>query len=176
MKFRFFVLFCFGALLGSLLDSMHVHGGTAFYANPMEMGISWWTPLIMGVAAMAIGYSHFKIHPNVPNLKPVLLLSMFCFIISYALSAFLPVSNSAKTLIISLLYLIGWGLYDRTFLSLILAMSTAIIGSAVEGSLGATGFFVYTHPDYFLVPLWLLPLYANASSACGNLGRYLFKS
>jgi len=171
MKKRFALLFLIGAVIGSVLDSFHIQGGAAHYAKPMALGISWWTPWIMGLVTVVIGVTHFKIHPVVPRLKWGLLVSLVCFFVSYWASAFLPVTNFEKTLFISALYFLGWGLFDKTGMSLVLAFLTAVIGSGVEGVLGYVEFFIYTKPDYLYVPLWLLPLYANASAACGNLGR-----
>ncbi len=172
LKRRLFLLFIMGAVIGSVLDSFHVYGGAAYYAKPMALGISLWTPLILGIATVVIGFTHCLIHPVIWKLKPAVITSVILFIIAYWVSAFYAGSNMEKAIIILLLYLLGWGLYDRTWESLILATVTALIGSAVEGILGFVGFFIYTRPDYLYIPIWLLPLYANASAACGNLGRY----
>lgn len=175
MKRRLLLLFFVGAIIGTVLDSFHIQGGAAYYSKPMALGVSWWTPLILGLATVVIGFTHFKIHPFVPRIKWGLPVSLLCFFVSYWVSAFLPATNFEKTFLISGLYFLGWGLFDKTRASLVLAFLTAIIGCGIEGVLGYVEFFVYTKPDYFYVPLWLLPLYANTSAACGNLGRLLLQ-
>lgn len=40
----------------------------------------------------------------------------------------------------------------------------------------AAGAFSYLHPDFIGVPYWLPCIYACASLAVGDMGRYLFLS
>lgn len=170
---RILLLFIFGAIGGSLLDSFHTHGGVAFYANPHFFKISMWSPLILGMAALVIGVSHTFLHSHVRHLKPALIFSFICFVFSYALTAYWKVGNETIALVVGALFLLAWGLFDRSVLSLVLALATGLVGSAMEGLVGRSGFFVYTHPDFWNVPFWLAPLYANASLAVGDLGRVI---
>src|SRR2546423_9667236 len=56
-------LFLLGAVLGTGLDAFHVHSKVEHYAVPVLFGLAWWVPLLFGVAAVAIGYSHPMVDP-----------------------------------------------------------------------------------------------------------------
>ena len=170
---RISILFIVGAVLVSILDSFHTHGGVAYYTHPHFFKISIWSPFILGGATVVIGVTHYKFHPFIKHLKPALFVSLICFVAAYWVTAFVKVSNAQISLTILALYLIAWGSFDRTWQSLVLALATAIAGSIAEGLLGINQFFIYLRPDLFHVPVWLPLLYATASEAGGNLGRLI---
>jgi hypothetical protein len=88
----------------------------------------------------------------------------------YATSAYLPASNVAKLVVLTMG---AAGLIltlAPTPLALVLALLTAIIGPLVEAALVSTGFFAYTKPDVLGVAMWLPMLYAAGSVAFGGVG------
>ena len=168
-----FLLFLCGCIAGTLLDALHVAVGVAYYTHPFFMGQAWWVPLIFGAATLLIGVSHFKLHP-MPESPPTAFLGSFVFfVLSYFVTATLPILSQINAFILFVFYLISWGLFDRTLVSIVLALITAIIGCTVESSLGWIGQYHYTTPDFFRVPFWLPALYLNASATGGFLGRLL---
>ncbi len=52
----FATLFVLGAVVLTLLDSVHVHTHTLVYAHPVVFGSAWWVPLLMGSAAAFGGF------------------------------------------------------------------------------------------------------------------------
>src|SRR6266700_6546545 len=69
-------LFLLGAVLGTGLDAFHVHSKVEHYAVPVLFGLAWWVPLLFGVAAVAIGYSHPLVDPLIGNTRPERRLSI----------------------------------------------------------------------------------------------------
>ena len=67
----------------------------------------------------------------------------------------------------------AWLRCDRTGLGLVLAVLTAIIGTAVETLLVAVGGFRYLAPSLGLVAVWLPALYCCAAVGVGTLGKRL---
>ena len=72
-----------------------------------------------------------------------------------------------------LVYLNFWLVVGRSWQNLLFSLATAITGTLVEMVLVAAGAFYYLHPDFMGVPYWLPCIYACASLAVGDMGRYL---
>ena len=172
-------LFLAGALFGTALDTFHVLSGVERYGSPSLLGVAWWVPLLIGCAALAIGYSH-------PLLDPLLyqrrvrslfssLLELAWLPLAYLISASF-FDTLTKTLLIVLIYCNFWLLAGGGWQNLVFSLVTAITGTLIEMILVAAGAFAYLHPDMLGVPYWLPAIYACASLAVGDLGRSLFYS
>lgn len=171
-------LFLLGALIGATLDAIQVYRGIERYPAPVLFGLAWWTPLLFGCAAVAIGYSHAKIDTLLRHVRPrrrFLSAAGECIwlVLAYLVSIS-PADATGKALVLAIVYLNFWLWHGRSWQNLLLSFVTAITGVLVEIMLVAAGAFYYLHPDVLGVPVWLPFLYACASLAVGDVGRSLF--
>lgn len=170
-------LFLLGAIIGTAFDAFLVYSSVEQYTSPAFLGVAWWVPLIFGVAAVAIGYSHPLIDPILHNFRHSRRLSTSIAELSWLLLAYViaasPISSLSKAILLGLIYFNFWLLTGRGWQNLLLSLVTAITGTLVEMTLVAAGAFSYLQPDILGVPYWLPFIYACASLAVGNLGRSL---
>ena len=170
-------LFLLGAIFGTALDAFHVYSYIEQYTRPTFLGVAWWVPLLFGSATVVIGYSHPLIDPLVHNSRRPRRLATSIAELAWLLLAYViaasPISSLAKTILLSLIYFNFWLLTGRGWQNLLLSLVTAITGTLIEMTLVAAGAFSYLQPDILGVPYWLPFMYACASLAVGDLGRYL---
>ncbi|WP_376796665.1 hypothetical protein [Thermogemmatispora sp.] len=175
------LLFVLGATGGSALDAFYIHQGvkrygTAVLAGSTLLGLPWWTPLLAGSAAVAIGLSHPLLDPLLAHSRTVRRLStsiaaLGWLCLAYLLGA-LPLASIARFGLLGLLYLNFWLLARRSWQNLLFSAVVAITGTLIEMILVAAGIFSFPHnADLLGVPSWLPWLYACASLALGDLGR-----
>jgi len=171
------VLFVLGATLGTVLDAIDVYSGVERYTVPALFDLAWWVPLLLGTAAVAIGYSHTMVDPLIAHMRPVRRLSISFAELMWLLLAYLvgasTLESIAKVGLLTLIYINFWLLAGRSWQSLLFSLVTAITGTLVEMTLVAAGAFSYLHPDVLGVPYWLPCIYACASLAVGDVGRSL---
>jgi len=96
-------------------------------------------------------------------------------LLAYVVSA-TSIDSHAKAGLTTIIYLNFWFVTGRGWQNVVLSLVTAITGILVEMVLVAAGAFSYLHPDFIGVPYWLPCIYACASLAVGDMGRYLFLS
>jgi hypothetical protein len=171
------LLFVFCAVVGSALDALHTHSGTTYYANEWWLEMSAWTPLLFGGAGVLVGLS-YPIAERLTGRRPGRRLSwteacvgFALFTLLYAASGYLPASNLVKLVVLSAGAAILFAWLARTWLALVLAALTALIGPLVESALVHAGFFFYRDPDVLGVAVWLPALYASGSVAFGSVGQ-----
>ncbi len=165
-----------GAVLGTLLDGVHVATATTRYARPAVLGLAWWVPLEFGAAALAIGLSHRlvdrllgrDVRPSGARVAAGMALALALWATSgvvkpagMALGILAPASVAM------------WLALDGTLVGLALAIATAAAGVTVESTLVSLGVFAYAAPDAGRVASWLPWLYVAASVAVGNYARWL---
>ncbi len=169
-------LFLLGATFGTALDALHVYTGVERYPMPTFLGVAWWVPLLFGVAAIAIGYSHPLVDPLLQHRRfrrlSASIGELTWLLLAYLISAS-RLETIAKVGILLIIYLNFWLLAGRSWQNLLLSFVTAVTGTLIEMILVAAGVFSYTHPDILGVPYWLPCIYACASLAVGDLGRSL---
>jgi hypothetical protein len=173
-------LFVLGATVGTWLDAFHVYSKVERYAMPEFLGVAWWVPLLFGGAAVAIGYSHAKVDPllgqrRVPRLLQMCIIQLLWVVLVYVISA-TSIDTLAKVGLMTIVYVNFWFVAGKGWQNVALSLATAITGTLVEMVLVAAGAFTYLHPDFMGVPYWLPCIYACASLAVGDMGRYLFLS
>ena len=181
-------LFGLGAVVGPIGDAFHVHSGTTDYPKDVFGLYLWrlpfWVPLIFGCAGLAIGLSHPQMDRllGAPQQRPgsrsldLVVFGIAAFLGIYAMTAYAPlVPEGSLDVLIAVSALLMWGLLDRTWQGLVLAVLTALVGTTTEILLVKLGAFEYLPPKNGLFGvLTSLPwLYISASVAVGNLGRYL---
>jgi hypothetical protein len=165
-----------GAVLGTLLDGVHVATATTRYTHPVALGLAWWVPLMFAGATLAIGTSHRLVdHLLARDVRPsstsvaaglVLVLAL------WATSGIVKPAGAALW-ILAPASVAMWVALDRTVVGLGLAIATAVSGVVVESTLVSLGVFSYVAPDAGRVASWLPWLYVAASVAVGNFARWL---
>jgi hypothetical protein len=170
-------LFVLGATVGTGLDAFHVYSKVERYTVPVFFGLAWWVPLLFGLAAVAIGFSHAMVDPllgqqRAPREFQMCVVGLLWVVLVYVISA-TAIDSLAKVGLMMLVYLNFWLIVGRSWQNLLFSLATAITGTLVEMVLVAAGAFSYLHPDFIGVPYWLPCIYACASLAVGDMGRYL---
>jgi hypothetical protein len=77
------------------------------------------------------------------------------------------------SVVLAVLFAVGWLRWDRSALGLVLAALTAVAGTAVEMLLAGVGAFFYVEPWFGGVAGWLPLLYCCASVGVGAFGSWL---
>lgn len=173
-------LLLFGAVLGTGLDTLHVASNVERYPRPAFLGVAWWVPFLFSGAAVAIGYSHASVDPflhqrRIPHSFWVSMSGVAWFVLAYLVSASI-LNSGTKLGLLVLIYLHFWFLGGKGWQNILLSLLTAITGTLIEMILVAVGAFRYIHPDLLGIPYWLPCLYACASLAVGDLGRFFLLS
>jgi hypothetical protein len=170
------VLALAGAVLGTLLDGVHVATATTRYAHPLVLGLAWWVPLLFAGAAVAIGLSHLAADAALgraprPDGGSVAIGLALCLAL-WAASGLVKPAGRALGLLAPASLAVWWFL-DGTLAGLVFALATAVAGVAVEATLVSTGAFAYVAPDAGRVASWLPWLYVAAAVAVANFARWL---
>ena len=172
------VLFLLGAVLGPVLDYLHVVTGAIRYMDPARF-VPWWVPIVYISASLSIGLTHPMADKLLRRRTPAQLTGArvaagfvgFCAI--WFASGAIPLGSGAVALLLAPASLALWWWLDRTVQGLAMAAGTAAGGVAVEVVLTRAGLFAHTHPDVLGVAFWLPCIYVAASVGIGNLGRWL---
>ena len=178
MKIRprgFVALFVFGAVVLTLLDSVHVHTHTLFYDHPVAYGSAWWVPLLMGSAASfgglayVIGWKRFG-GPSELAPWPAIGRAILAAMLMYVASGLLPATATSKLIVITIAAYVIWRDVDGTRAGAKLLFIGALLGPIAEA---INPNFHYVDPDFARVPIWLPSLYACITPALGQLARRL---
>ena len=165
-----------GAVLGTLLDGVHVTTATTRYAHPFVLGLAWWVPGLFAGAALAIGFSHRLadrvVGRDVRPGRRAVIAGLVVLLALWATSGLVKPARAALVVLVPASLATWWAL-ERTAVGLVLALATAAVGVGVEATLASRGVFSYVAPDAGRVASWLPWLYVAASVAVGNLARYL---
>ena len=168
--------FVLGAVLGTLLDGIHVYGDVESYDNAAFGRWAWFVPLEFGLAGVAAGLAIPLIEraagPTVPPHFSAArrVAEVVLFTAAYAATALLD-GDGAVWLAVGLSALVAVRLLaDPLRGDWAYALAGAVLGPAAEIAILQTGAFEYAHPDVAGIPIWLPALWANG----GLLIRRIF--
>jgi hypothetical protein len=172
-------LFLLGATLGSALDAIHTHFGGTAYTRPILWKMAWWTPLLFG-SAFVIGllrplWERAHRAPRARAAPPTwtaAAMAMGLFVAAYFASV-LPLAWPVVSALLLLLFLVGYWLFDRSAVGLLIAVASAVGGPLVEHVLVRCGTFVHLSPVYLGLSGWLPFLYLCAAVGLTTLARRL---
>jgi hypothetical protein len=173
----FAIMFALGAVVLTLLDSVHVHTHTIFYDHPFVFGSAWWVPLLMGCAAPFGGLAYVRGWSRLGGpLKlarwPAIARANLAAAVMYTASGLLPATATSKLIVITIAAFAIWRDVDGTRAGATLALLGAVIGPIAEA---INPNFHYTDPDFLHVPIWLPSLYACITPAMGQLARRVMR-
>jgi hypothetical protein len=172
---RLATCFCLGALLGTLLDGIHLYGDVESYPDPVVGRWAWFVPLEFGAAGALAGALIPSLErrvgpPHLPHWSPWRRIAELGLLVAAYFSTVL-LDDAPVTLTAGLLVLLAIRLTVRPVPGdWAYALIAAVAGPAVEATLSAAGAFDYADPDVAGIPMWLPALWANG----GLLIRRLF--
>ncbi len=173
------VLFLIGFIVGPVLDGLHTFSGATWYPEPQWMRSVWWVPPLFAAAALSIGFGRVLSERLFKQPGPALswaqvLSAMALFIGCYAASGFLPVSETLRAVLLTVCFLGGWYLWDRTALGMgPFRCCAASAAGPSSTTLVHYGFFFHRETMLDGIALWIPPLYFLAALAVGSLARRL---
>jgi hypothetical protein len=163
---RLATCFCLGALLGTLLDGIHLYADVESYPDPAFGRWAWFVPLEFGAAAALAGalipWLERHLGPAHPPRWTVgsRAAELGLLVTAYASTAVLDHAPGVVTL--ALLALLTARLALRPVRGdWAYALIAALAGPATEAALAAAGAFDYADPDLAGIPIWLPLLWAN---------------
>lgn len=163
---RLATCFCLGAVVGTLLDGIHLYGDVESYPGPDFGRWAWFVPLEFGAAGVVAGALIPRLERSVgpaepPHWAPLTRLAELGLLVAAYLSTVLlaEVPGLVTTLLLVLLAarLVLWPVRgDWAY-----ALAGGLAGPAAEILIAATGAFDYADPDFAGIPMWLPALWAN---------------
>ena len=160
---RLAICFCLGALVGTLLDGIHVYGDVESYPDPDFGRWAWFVPLEFGLAGAAAGALIPLLERLVgpPELPAFNRIAELAVIVGAYLSTVVldeaPIVVTAALLVL----LAGRLAFQPIPGDWAYALIAAIAGPAIEAAVSALGAFDYADPDFAGIPMWLPALWAN---------------
>jgi hypothetical protein len=162
---RLAICFCLGALLGTLLDGIHVYGDVESYSDPSVGRWAWFVPLEFGLVGAFAGalipaLERLAGPPWPPHWPLGVRIAELCLIVAAYLST--VVLDEAPVLITTgLIALLAIRLTFRPVPGdWLYALIGAAVGPVVEATISALGAFDYSDPDVAGIPMWLPALWA----------------
>ena len=177
MLWRFLLLYLVSALTGTGCDWLHVRSDVLSYPQPFYPGgQAVWVPFLFGAAGPVLVLQSVLLRKwwPAPAASPTdLLTTLTGFVLAYLSTTWLQ----AQPLALLALLVITWGLHswlrrDRGLWGY--ALLVACGGCLFEGTLAATGAFVYRQPQFYHVPIWLFGLYLHAALLTRTLAALYF--
>ena len=164
---RLAACFAIGAVVGTLLDGLHLLGDVLSYENEAFGDWAWFVPLEFGLAgvgaAIAIPWLERAAGPETPpRFSPaVRILELGLFAALYGATALWD-GDGAPWLLAGL----GGLAIVRVAVASVpgdwaYAAVAAVLGPIGEIVISATGAFDYANPDFAGIPMWLPALWAN---------------
>ena len=159
-------VFFLGAVVGTLLDQIHVRSGVLAYAHPVLFGQAAWVPVVFGSGGLLLvnGQRFLLVlaggdgEPAARSLATPALL----FVGAYLLTG---LGAERPLLVLGLLVAVWVARLARApGRDLALAGAAFALGGPLyEAMLSATGAFAYRRPGALGVPCWLPALYLHAA-------------
>jgi Protein of unknown function (DUF2878) len=157
---------CLGALLGTLLDGIHLYGDVESYPDPVLGRWAWFVPLEFGAVGTLAGAALPRLEQLIgpartPYWTPVVRIAELCLLLVAYLSTVVladaPVVVTAALAALLVARLALWPVPGDWAYALIAAAA----GAVIEALLSAAGAFDYADPDVAGIPMWLPFLWAN---------------
>ena len=171
---RWLLAICFGSVLCTLLDQLHVRFGVLSYRSGPMLGQAPWVPLLFAGATF-VGLFGYLTWSRKFGFRRDLLdgsrdvwgtreagVALVWMVGAYAVSGPLQHWPRALTAAYLLTYALRcWSL--RAPGLWLNSLQFALGGTMFESALASTGAFHYEHPDLWGVPLWLPGIYLHTT-------------
>ena len=156
-----------GAVLGTMLDSIHAYGDVLSYPHPQLGRLAWFVPLEFGLVGLLAGLLAPALERRFAGAgAPAWSLSeRLAELALFAALYFLTTLVSGDWAIALAIALAGLALtrllVTRSRADVPYVLLAAVLGPAAEALLTALGVFDYADPDFAGIPVWLPALWAN---------------
>jgi hypothetical protein len=164
---RLATCFVIGAVLGTLLDGIHLAGDVLSYEHQTFGEWAWFVPVEFGLVGVAVGLAIPGIERAAGPLPPACyapvrrVTEVLLFAAAYGATALWD-GDGAPWLTAGLVALVLVRLLvERVPGDWAYALLAAVLGPLGEIVISATGAFDYAHPDFAGIPMWLPGLWAN---------------
>jgi hypothetical protein len=163
---RLATCFCLGAVLGTVLDGIHVYGDAESYPDPLLGRWAWFVPLEFGAAgvlagALIPGLERLVGPPRPPHWTLTVRIAELALLVA-AYTSTVVLADAPEVVTLGLLALLAGRLLLRPERGdWAYALIAAIAGPVAEAVISATGAFDYADPDFAGIPMWLPALWAN---------------
>ena len=164
---RLAACFVIGAVLGTLLDGIHLAGDVLSYEHEAFGEWAWFVPIEFGLLGVVVGLAVPTIEGAVGPLPATCysparrVAEVLTFAAAYAATALWD-GDGAAWLTAGLLALVVVRLLvERIPGDWAYAVLAAVLGPLGEIAISATGAFDYSNPDFAGIPMWLPALWAN---------------
>jgi hypothetical protein len=163
---RLAICFCLGAVLGTLLDGIHVYGDVESYPDPLLGRWAWFVPLEFGLAGALAGALIPALErvagPPSPEQWPLGVRVAELALIVLAYLATVVLDEAPVLVTAGLIALVAIRLTLRPVEGdWLYALIGAVAGPVIEAVISAVGAFDYADPDVAGIPMWLPALWAN---------------
>jgi len=163
---RLAICFCLGALVGTLLDGIHLYGDVESYADPGFGRWAWFVPLEFGAAGAIAGALIPRLERAVgpagpPRWTPLARVAELGVLVAAYLSTVLLADVPVLVTVLLLALLAVRLMRSPVRGDWAYALAGGLAGPVAEILIAATGAFDYADPDVAGIPLWLPPLWAN---------------
>ncbi|XDD51196.1 hypothetical protein AB3N59_05335 [Leptospira sp. WS92.C1] len=151
-------------------DQIHVQFEVLKYFHPGLFGQAWWISPQFMIATFFMYLGAFVLKKERSDFDS----KEFKFAILWFVSAYFASGIFADhPHLLAVIYLLTWFfrmVRSREGNSLIgFSVILALAGTGAEGLISNAGFFVYTKPDFLLVPIWLPGLYLHGAPLIWSL-------
>lgn len=159
--------FALGALLGSLLDAVHVRSGVLEYPRPFLGNLGWYAPLRMGLLALCAVLLQERVSARLGEVpesavqRPVRASVWFAF--AWLATGLYQAYPGALMLFLGSAFVARALLLPTGRSAWVLGALCALLGTCSERAWQGAGLVLYRNPDLFGVPLWLPALYAHGA-------------
>jgi hypothetical protein len=163
---RLAICFCLGALLGTVLDGIHVYGDVESYPDPLFGRWAWFVPLEFGLAGALAGAVIPALEriagPSSPPRWPLAVRAAELALIVAAYLSTVLLDDEPVLVTAGLIVMLAIRLTFRPVSGdWLYALVGALAGSMTEVAISALGAFDYADPDVAGIPMWLPALWAN---------------
>jgi hypothetical protein len=159
--------FLLGAVLGTLLDGIHVYGDVLVYPDPAFGRWAWFVPVEFGLTGAAVGLLMPSIERAVaagetPQWSIAQRAAEVLLFAGLYLATALVEPGGAVVLALALSVLaVVRVLTSGVRGDWAYALAASVLGPAAEAIISALGAFDYVEPDFAGIPIWLPALWAN---------------
>lgn len=173
---KLFVVPVLGGIGLATCDQIHVQYGVLKYFHNGPWGQAWWVApqFILATFFMYIGAHLFRKEIGAFKGKEFF-ISVLYFVAAYFASGLFAAWPYSLATSYFLLWVVRIYFNEEKLQLALFSVVLAVSGTLMEGLISKAGLFIYTQPDYLLVPIWLPGLYLHGAPLIWSLVSWIRK-